>query len=181
MGNKKWYAINCYSSHERKVKDALEKRIETMNMQNNIFEVLIAEYTELRPKDDGTVVEKIKNTYPGYLFVEMIMSDEAWFVVRNTPGVTGFIGSSGRGAKPFPVQDEEVEKVKALKNRVDDSLLTIEWRLDENVEIKSGPMQGNIGPIIELNYDNKTAVIGIDVFGRKTPTEVSFDDLKKVK
>jgi transcriptional antiterminator NusG len=111
----------------------------------------------------------------------MIMSDESWFVVRNTPGVTGFIGSSGRGAKPFPVQESEIEKVMAVQGRIDDSLLTIEWKLDEVVEIKNGPLSGNVGAIHEINFDNKTAVVNIDVFGRMTPTEVSLDDLKKVK
>lgn len=181
MTNKRWYVINCYSGHERKVKEALEKRIETMGMQNNIFQVLIAEYIQLKPKADGTVQEKMKNTFPGYLFVEMIMSDESWFVVRNTPGVTGFIGSSGKGAKPFPVQPQEIANVKALQGRIDDSLLKVEWKLDQVVEIINGSMKGQAGPIDEVNLDNKTVIVMLEMFGRKTPTEVSFDDIIAVK
>ncbi len=109
---KKWYVVNTYSGHENKVKINLERRIETMDMQDYIFRVVVAEHPVPVLKD-GLPTDKIKmkNTYPGYLFIEMIMTDEAWYVVRNTPGVTGFIGSSGRGAKPFPVPKEQIESV----------------------------------------------------------------------
>ena len=110
--SKQWYVINSYTGHENTVKDNLIRRIETMNVQNNIFRVIVAE-EEVPVLKEGmpTGKTKIKNTYPGYVFVEMIMSDEAWFVVRNTPGVTGFVGSSGKGAKPFPVPKEQIESV----------------------------------------------------------------------
>ena len=112
--SKQWYVINSYTGHENTVKDNLIRRIETMNVQNNIFRVIVAE-EEVPVLKDGmpTGKTKIKNTYPGYVFVEMIMSDEAWYIVRNTPGVTGFIGSSGHKAKPTPLMPQEIDRILA--------------------------------------------------------------------
>ena len=110
---KNWYVVNTFASHENKVKDNIERRIESMNMKDYIFRVVVAEYEE-PVKKEGVIVPgkfKTKNMYPGYIFIEMIMTDDAWYVVRNTPGVTGFIGSSGKGAKPFPETETEIESV----------------------------------------------------------------------
>ena len=110
MENEKlWYVVNTYSGHESKVKENLEMRTESMGMEDHIFRVIIPETKEVEIKD-GVKKEKVKKMFPGYVLVEMIMSDEAWYVVRNTPGVTGFIGSSGKGAKPIPLTDEEVKR-----------------------------------------------------------------------
>ena len=98
---KLWYVVNTYSGHESKVRDNLLMRAQSMGMENNIFRVIVPEQKEVEIKD-GVKKEKIKKMFPGYVLVEMIMSDEAWYAVRNTPGVTGFIGSSGKGAKPIP-------------------------------------------------------------------------------
>ena len=100
MEEKQWYVVNTYSGHENKVKEKLDMRIQSMNMQDYIFRVIVPEKTEIEIKD-GVKKEKVKKLFPGYVLVEMIMTDEAWYVVRNTPGVTGFLGSSGKGAKPF--------------------------------------------------------------------------------
>ena len=102
MEEKKWYVVNTYSGHENKVKEKLDMRIQSMNMQDYIFRVIVPEATETEIKD-GKKKEKVKKLFPGYVLVEMIMTDEAWYVIRNTPGVTGFLGSSGKGAKPFPL------------------------------------------------------------------------------
>ena len=99
---KRWYVVNTYSGHENRVKDNLEKRVESMGIQDCLFRILVAEEPEIEIKGNKKI-EKMHNLFPGYVFVEMKMTDEAWYVVRNTPGVTGFIGSSGGGAKPFPV------------------------------------------------------------------------------
>ena len=132
--SKQWYVINSYTGHENTVKDNLIRRIETMNVQNNIFRVIVAE-EEVPVLKDGmpTGKTKIKNTYPGYVFVEMIMSDEAWFVVRNTPGVTGFVGSSGKGAKPFPVPKEQIESVLKKIGIVMVLLRLLQCSLDVNM------------------------------------------------
>src|SRR5574344_3142233 len=108
--DKKWYVVNTYSGHEKKVQEKLLMRANSMNMEDYIFRVIVPEQTEVEIKD-GVTKEKVKKLFPGYIIVEMIMTDEAWFVVRNTPGVTGFIGSSGKGAKPFPLTPMEVDKI----------------------------------------------------------------------
>ena len=100
---KEWYVVNTYAGHENRVKENLERRAESMGLQDNLLRILVAEEQEIEYTKTGKKVEKVRNLFPGYLFVEMIMTDDAWYVVRNTPGVTGFIGSSGGGAKPFPV------------------------------------------------------------------------------
>lgn len=108
--DKQWYVVNTYSGHENKVKEKLEMRAESMDMQDYIFRVVIPEEKVIEEKD-GVRKEKVKKMFPGYILVEMVMTDEAWYVVRNTPGVTGFIGSSGKGAKPTPLQPYEVDKI----------------------------------------------------------------------
>ncbi len=108
--NKLWYVVNTYSGHENKVKEKLEMRINSMNMQDYIYRVIVPEQTEIEVKD-GVKKEKVKKMFPGYILVEMVMSDEAWYVVRNTPGVTGFIGSSGKGAKPVPLLPSEIVRI----------------------------------------------------------------------
>ena len=108
--DKKWYVVNTYSGHENKVKEKLEMRTNSMGMENYIFRVIVPE-TKEEVEKDGKVKERVKKLFPGYILVEMIMTDEAWFIVRNTPGVTGFIGSSGKGAKPTPLQPYEVDKI----------------------------------------------------------------------
>ena len=108
--DKQWYVVNTYSGHENKVKEKLEMRAESRDMQDYIFRVVIPEEKVVEVKD-GVTKEKVKKMFPGYILVEMVMTDEAWYVVRNTPGVTGFIGSSGKGAKPTPLQPYEVDKI----------------------------------------------------------------------
>ena len=108
--DKQWYVVNTYSGHENKVKEKLEMRANSMDMKDYIFRVIIPEQKEIETKD-GVSKEKVKKMFPGYILVEMVMSDEAWYVVRNTPGVTGFIGSSGKGAKPTPLQPYEVDNI----------------------------------------------------------------------
>ena len=108
---KLWYVVNTYSGHEAKVKEKLEMRAETMGFTDYIFRVIIPEETVVVTKKDGTKDEKKKKMFPGYILVEMIMSDEAWYIVRNTPGVTGFIGSSGKGAKPTPLLPQEIDRI----------------------------------------------------------------------
>ena len=110
MEEKQWYVVNTYSGHENKVKEKLEMRANSMDMKDYIYRVIVPEEKVIEEKN-GVQKEKIKKIFPGYILVEMVMSDEAWFVVRNTPGVTGFIGSSGKGAKPTPLQPYEVDNI----------------------------------------------------------------------
>ena len=107
---KEWYVVNTYSGHENKVKEKLEMRASSMGMEDYIYRVVVPEQKVIETKD-GKEKEKNVKMFPGYILVEMVMTDEAWFIVRNTPGVTGFIGSSGKGAKPFPLTPEEVDHI----------------------------------------------------------------------
>ena len=108
--DKQWYVVNTYSGHENKVKEKLEMRAESMGMQDYIYRVVVP-MEKVKETKNGVEKEKEKKMFPGYILVEMVMSDEAWYIVRNTPGVTGFIGSSGKGAKPTPLQPYEVDKI----------------------------------------------------------------------
>lgn len=176
---KEWYVVNTYAGHENRVKEYLERRIETMGLQECLFRIVVAETAEIEYKN-GKQVEKVKNLYSGYLFVEMIMTDEAWYIVRNTPGVTGFIGSSGRGAKPFPVSQEEIESI-LRRLGMSERKLNIDFVVGDRVKILSGPFTGIEGTVEEVHNDARNAVVLTILFGRETPTEVDFVNLEKVE
>ena len=175
---KRWYVVNTYSGHENRVKDNLEKRLETMGIQEQLFRILVAEEPEIEIKN-GKQVEKMKNMFPGYLFVEMKMTDEAWYVVRNTPGVTGFIGSYGGGAKPFPVSPDEMESILRRMGQSDKKIV-VDFKVGDAVKILNGPFSGMEGKISIMNDQNQTASVLIMLFGRETPTDISYNDLQKV-
>ena len=178
-GKKEWYVVNTYAGHENRVKDNLQRRVETMGLQDCLFRIVVAEETEVEYKN-GKKIEKVHNVFSGYLFVEMIMTDEAWYIVRNTPGVTGFIGSSGGGAKPFPVAEEEMEKI--LRNLgMSDKKVQIEFGIGDRVKILSGPFTGVEGTVSKLDDDAQVATVLTILFGRETPTEISYGDLQLVE
>lgn len=172
MEEKQWYVVNTYSGHESKVKDNLEMRIQSMDMQNYIFRVIVPETKEIEIKD-GKQKEKVKKMFPGYVLVEMIMTDEAWFVVRNTPGVTGFLGSSGKGAKPFPLFPHEIEKILSTMGM---SLkeVSVDLKEGDRVKITDGPFKLMAGKIIEIDLENSKAKVNIDLFGQETTVEVDL-------
>lgn len=176
MEEKKWYVVNTYSGHENRVKENLERRVESMGIEDALFRILVAEEKEIEYKN-GKKVEKLRNLFPGYLFVEMIMTDEAWYIVRNTPGVTGFIGSSGGGAKPFPVSDEEIESILRRMGMSDQKLI-VNFKEGDTVRILSGPFAGIEGTVDSMNDDSQTAMILTILFGRETPTEISYTDIE---
>ena len=175
---KRWYVVNTYSGHENRVKDNLEKRLETMGIQEQLFRIIVAEEPEVEVKN-GKTVEKMKNMFPGYVFVEMIMTDEAWYVVRNTPGVTGFIGSSGGGAKPFPVSPEEMDSILKRIGQSGKNIV-IDFGVGDRVRLLTGPFSGKEGTVSSLNDQTQTASVLINLFGRETPTDVNYNDLQKV-
>ena len=178
MEEKQWYVVNTYSGHENKVKEKLEARTESMGMQDYIFRVIVPETTEVEVKD-GVKKEKVKKMFPGYVLVEMIMTDEAWYIVRNTPGVTGFIGSSGKGAKPFPVAQEEVDAVLRRLGRQDVNV-QVDFEVGDRVEITNGAFKNSEGVIEAMDEEKKEATVLLILFGRETPTEIPYMDLKKV-
>ena len=177
--DKKWYVVNTYSGHENKVKEKLEMRTVSMGMEDYIFRVIVPEEKVIDEKN-GVKKEKIKKLFPGYILVEMIMTDEAWYIVRNTPGVTGFIGSSGKGAKPTPLKPQEIDKILANMGmtRMDvDKELTVGTR----VSIVDGPFKGMEGVIDNLDIENSRLTVLIDLFGQETPVEVELFQVSAIK
>ena len=173
MGEKLWYVVNTYSGHELKVKEKLESRAISMGFEDYIFRVIVPETTEVETKSDGSTKEKKKKMFPGYVLVEMIMTDEAWYIVRNTPGVTGFIGSSGKGAKPTPLLPQEIDKILATMGmtRLDTDK---ELEVGTTVKIIEGPFSGMIGKIDSIDKENARLNVLIDLFGQETPVEVEM-------
>ena len=165
---KEWYVVNTYSGHESKVKEKLEARTESMGMQDYIFRVIVPETTEVEVKD-GQKKEKKK---------KMIMSDEAWYIVRNTPGVTGFIGSSGKGAKPTPLLPSEIDKILAGMgmSRVN---IESEMAVGDKVSIIDGPFKGMMGKVDSIDLENNRLNVLIDLFGQETPVEVEVYQVSK--
>ena len=175
---KQWYVVNTYAGHENRVKENLLRRIESMGLQDYLFQVIVAEEKEIEYKN-GKPVEKTKNLFSGYVLVQMIMTDEAWYVVRNTPGVTGFIGSSGKGAKPFPVSQEEIDSVLRRLGRQDMSV-QVDFEVGDTVEILNGAFKNSEGTVEKMDDDKKEATVLLILFGRETPTDIPYMDLKKV-
>lgn len=174
---KEWYVVNTYSGHENKVKEKLEMRASTMGMEDYIFRVVVPEQTEVEYKD-GAKREKVKKMFPGYILVEMIMTDEAWFIVRNTPGVTGFIGSSGKGAKPFPLTPAEVDKILGSMGM---SRLEIgsELNVDDNVKVVDGPFNGMFGKVKSIDPATGSLEVTLDLFGQETVVELEISQISK--
>ena len=174
---KEWYVVNTYSGHENKVKEKLEMRASSMGMEDYIFRVIVPETKEIEIKD-GVQKEKVKKMFPGYILVEMIMNDEAWFIVRNTPGVTGFIGSSGRGAKPFPLLPQEVDKILGSMGM---SRLEIgnELNVDDMVKVISGPFANMFGKVKSIDKENAKLEVALDLFGQETIVEVALTEIER--
>ena len=174
---KEWYVVNTYSGHEYKVKEKLESKIESMGLQDNIFRIVIPETTEVEVKD-GVQKEHKKKMFPGYILVEMNMSDESWYIVRNTPGVTGFIGSSGKGAKPTPLLPQEIDKIldNMGMSRVN---LESEMAIGDKVNIVDGPFKGMSGKVDTIDTENNRLNVLIDLFGQETPVEVELFQVNK--
>lgn len=176
--DKQWYVVNTYSGHENKVKENLTKRVETMGLQDSLFQVVVPEHSETEVKD-GKKVTKVKNMFPGYVLVEMLMTDEAWFAVRNTPGVTGFIGSSGGGAKPFPLMPHEIEPI--LKRMgIQNEVFELNYQVHDTVRVVGGPFVDKIGVVDSIDLEKGFAFVTVDMFGRDTEVEIEFHLLEKI-
>ena len=175
---KNWYVVHTYSGYENKVKANLEKRVETMGMQDKIFRVIVPEEEETDFKD-GKKRTVMKKTFPGYVLVEIIMTDDSWYVVRNTPGVTGFIGSSGGGAKPTPLLEEEVEFI--LKQMgVKEGRVEIDFDIGELVQVLEGPFADFQGKVEEIDEAKGKVKVAVDMFGRETKMEFDFVQIQKI-
>jgi transcriptional antiterminator NusG len=175
---KRWYVVNTYSGHESKVKEKLEAKTESMGMQDYIHRVIIPETTEVEIKD-GVKKEKVKKMFPGYVLVEMVMTDEAWYIVRNTPGVTGFIGSSGKGAKPTPLLPQEIDKILSSMG-LSRTEADMNLKVGDNVSIIDGPFSGMVGKIDNIDTENNRLNIIIDLFGQETSVDVELYQVTKM-
>jgi len=183
---KQWYVINTYSGRERIVADYLEKRKVSMHMEDFIFRIVVDEQEEIvvdkngKPvmKKNGEVKKKIINKYPGYIYVEAIMSDLAWYVIRNTSGVTGLVGSSGSGTKPYPVSREEMIPVLKEMNLIVPEVRG-DYAVGDTVRITEGAFADAEGNITSVNTTAGSAKVAITFFGRDTEVDVAFTSLEK--
>ena len=175
---KEWYVVNTISGYEYKVKEKLEMRINSMELHDNIFRVIVPEQKEVEYKD-GVKKEKVKKMFPGYVLVEMVMSDEAWYIVRNTQGVTGFIGSSGKGAKPIPLLPQEVDRILGNMgmSRLD---LSKDMEVGKKVKIVDGQFKDMIGKIDSIDLKQQVLTVLIDLFGQETSVEVEISQIESL-
>jgi transcription termination/antitermination protein NusG len=177
-GNGDWYVVHTYSGYENKVKANLESRIHTMQMEGKIFGVHIPMEDVMEIKSGKKQVVK-KKQFPGYLLVRMIYDNDSWYVVRNTPGVTGFV-SAGTGSKPTPLSRHEVEKILAVKKEEVRPQVRLGFEEGDVVRITSGPFADFNGTINEINPDQAKLKVLVNIFDRETPVELSFDQVSKV-
>lgn len=170
---KLWYVVNTYSGHEDKVKEKLMARAESMGFSDYIFRVVVPTERVKVTQKNGTEKEKDVKMFPGYVLVEMIMTDEAWYIVRNTPGVTGFIGSSGKGAKPTPLMPQEIDKILANMgmSRVESDK---ELAPGVKVNIIEGAFKNLSGIVESIDQKNATINVLVDLFGQETAVEVEL-------
>lgn len=175
---KNWYVLHTYSGYENKVKANIESRAQSMGMGDFIFRVVVPEETETEVKN-GKTKETIHKTFPGYVLVEMTMTDDSWYVVRNTPGVTGFVGSHGAGSKPAPLLQEEINHILrsiGMSTRQSD----LEVGLGDTVRIIEGAFSGLEGEVTEVDEERQKLKVNIDMFGRETSTELDFEQVDSI-
>ena len=166
----KWYVVHTYSGYEKKVKANIEKSVENRGIQDLIPEVMIPTEDVVETKGGVEVIKK-RQLFPGYVVIKMVMTDESWYVVRNTRGVTGFVGP---GSKPVPLSDEEVERMGVDTVRVAD----IEFNIGDFVSIKSGSMEGFSGKITKVDNKTRKVQVAVSMFGRETPVEIDYTQVE---
>ena len=176
-GERSWYAIHTYSGYENKVKSHLEARIASMDMRDKIFRVIVPmeEEVEIKQGQRRTVQRKV---FPGYVLVEMVMSDEAWYVVRNTPGVTSFVGS---GTRPVPLHENEIKSIlKQVTKETDKPKAKISFSKGQSVRVIDGPFTEFIGTVSDINMDRNKVTVLVSFFGRETPVILDFLQVEKI-
>ena len=170
-----WYVINTYSGHENKVKQNLEHRVHTMGQERNVRQVVVPT-EQIQEMKDGQKIQKEQRTMPGYLLVNMNLTDDSWQLVKGTPGVTGFVGASN---EPVPLTQPEVDRL--LHREVAKQVATkAQFQIGESVKVVSGPLSDFSGEISEINEDAAKLKVLVSIFGRETPVEVNYDQVKKI-
>ena len=173
----RWYVINTYSGHENKVKANLEHRIDSMNQRPRFRRVVVPTEQVIETKD-GQKVQAEKRVLPGYVLVNMDLNDDAWTVVKNTPGVTGFVGA---GSKPIPLSQPEVDRILHTATAgAERPRALADFELGESVKVTSGPLSDFDGEIVDVNVDQQKLKVLVSIFGRETPVEVGYEQVKKV-
>ncbi len=176
VGQREWYVIHTYAGYENKVKQNLEHRIDSMGVADRIFQVVVPmeDQIEIKNGKRNTVQRKV---FPGYVLVEMVMDDHSWSVVRNTPGVTGFVSS---GTKPIPLQESEVRRVLKLDEPEEEPTVTISFKKGENIKIIDGPFTEFLGIVDEVAPDRNKLKVLVTFFGRETPVELDYLQVEKL-
>ncbi len=172
---REWYVVHTYAGYENKVKANLEKRVESMNMEDKIFSVKVPVEEEIQIKDGKRKVLKRK-IYPGYVVVEMILTDDSWYVVRNTPGVTGFVGT---GNKPVPLHPAEIKQLFQVMG-LEEAKPKVDFAVGENVRVNEGPFENFIGTVEEIYPEKGKLKVLVSMFGRETPIELEFHQVVKI-
>jgi transcriptional antiterminator NusG len=175
----RWYVINTYSGHENKVRQNLEHRIQSMHMGRNFRRVVVPTDQVIETKD-GQKVQIEKRVLPGYVLVNMNLDDEAWTLVKNTPGVTGFVGA-GTPPAPLPLSQGEVDRILHTgTGAAERARAQVEFSLGESVKVTSGPLSDFDGEIVDVNADQQKLKVLVNIFERQVPVELGFDMVKKV-
>ena len=167
----KWYVVHTYSGYENKVKTDLEKTVKNRELEDYIFDIVVPMEEQIEIKD-GKRKTNLKKVFPGYVLVKMIVTEESWYIVRNTRGVTGFVGS---GTDPIPLTDEEIRKMGFELTEVN-----VDYDVNDSVKILNGPLENFVGVVQEINKEKHKVKVLVSMFGRETPVELEFSQVQKV-
>ncbi len=174
---KKWYVLHTYSGYENKVKKNLETRIETMGLENNVFGIEIPTEMVTEIKEGGRRIESEKKVFPGYVLVRMELDDRSWAAVRNTPGVTGFVGSQGN---PAPLTRDEYNKIMKRTSSAAPKKTSTVLEVGQSVKVTNGPLADFDGTVVEVSPEAGKVKVTVSIFGRETPVELSFDQVARI-
>ena len=167
----KWYVVHTYSGYENKVKTDLEKTVKNRELEYYIFDIVVPMEEQIEIKD-GKRKTNLKKVFPGYVLVKMIVTEESWYIVRNTRGVTGFVGS---GTDPIPLTEEEIRKMGFELTEVN-----VDYDINDSVKILNGPLENFVGVVQEINKEKHKVKVLVSMFGRETPVELEFSQVQKV-
>ena len=167
----RWYVVHTYSGYENKVKTDLEKTVKNRELEEYFFDIIVPMEEQIEIKD-GKKKTNIKKVFPGYVLIKMIVTEETWYIVRNTRGVTGFVGS---GTDPIPLTDEEIRKMG-----FEDVAINVDYNVNDNVQILGGPLNGYTGIVQEINKEKNKVKVLVSMFGRETPVELEFSQVQKL-
>ena len=166
----RWYVVHTYSGYENKVKTDLEKTIKNRELEDYFFDIIVPMEEQIEIKD-GNKKTNLKKVFPGYVLIKMIVTEETWYIVRNTRGATGFVGS---GTEPIPLTDEEIRKMGLIEE------VKVDYSVNDNVQIIGGPLDGYTGVVQEINKEKNKVRVLVSMFGRETPVELEFSQVQKI-